>query len=141
MWPKGAGTRGHSVVLSPCPAVLRPMRVAWQVTSVGQRLRSGLWAVVSSRTQLGWRYLEKHVGCRAPQSIAVLQRRGCVTWEQPLFFFLPSSLAQLPPPLLSAAVWIWQQVCGPGLKWGLFILGGGDLQGGAPPGCLTHAAC
>jgi len=44
------------------------------------------------------------------------------------FSLLPPVLAQLPPALLSAAAWIWQQVRSAGLRRGLFIPG----EGGPP---------
>lgn len=59
------------------------------------------------------------------------------------FSFLPLLLAKLPPTLLFAAAWIWQQAFGPGLKCGLFIPGGGGppSPGRSPAGLADHGAC
>lgn len=59
-----------------------------------------------------------------------------------LFSFLPLILAKLPPALLSAAAWIWQQAFGPGLKCELFIPdGGGPPSPGRSPAGLADPRC
>lgn len=79
--------------LVPAQSLCKLCELHGKFISVGQCLCSiFLWAVISSGAQLGWTYLEKCGGCRAPWSIAVLQRRGCVMWEQSLFFLFPTPI-------------------------------------------------
>lgn len=100
---------------------------------------------------MGCSYQQRSGGIEVPGKVWRLQspmehlsfaeERLCYVRTTSPLSFLPPSLTQLPPPLLSAAVWFWQQICGPGLKWGLCIPGrGGPFPRRSPAG-LSDPRC
>lgn len=113
--------------LSPIPVVVQPLGVAQQVDFCGPASLQQFCGL-KFPAELSWDGgTWGSVGAAEPCGALWFCRGEAVLCGNNLssFSLLPTSLAQLPPPLLSAAAWIWQQVCGPGLKWGLFIPGGG----------------